>query len=220
MKDINGIDLCNGDLVLFTLKDYRTFEYGLIYNDKIISTTSSHSNLTVYKILQLSAKEENIKNQILDRINKLEHKKSARKEIKFLSNRGQVAGNSYCTLAGDILLYMGKCNINKKEQIDNFNFFSYEQEASTKITSLTGHCYIYLGYVSFDIDYNVVKETYFRHPVLADTVTQRGYISISKNKKRVLKECSYKSPIMTKNFVYSVNRNNKQIGYEKVEVIK
>ena len=116
---------------------------------------------------------------------------------------------------------MGKCNIDKKERIDDFNFFSYKRETSTRTSAFTGHCYIYLGYVSFDIDYNVIKETYFRHPVLADTITQRGYISISKNKKRVLKECSYKSPIVNKKFVYySVNRNNEQIGYDKVEVIK
>lgn len=219
MKDINNINIYEGDLVLLTRKDINTFEYGIFYNNAIVTECSSYPNfISVYKIKDLTDREEKIRAKILDKISNIEHKKAARKELKFLSNREQKIGHSYCTLSGDILLYVGKCHIEKTR---NKNNYSYLYSNDNQIV-LDGYGYMCIGYVSYDIDYNISKESYLCRPALEDTLVKySGNINVVNNKKRVLKQCSYVSPVISKNFVlYRVDSQGKMIAYDEVKIIK
>lgn len=217
MKDINDITLCDGDLVLFTKKENEFISYGIVYDNKIISKYSIHTKLKqIYKIIQLSDREKNIKNNLLDKVKKINDAKLARKELKFLSAKDQVIGNSYCTVSGEIYLYVGKCVIEKKTCKNTFS-------VQTKIETVEGYGYIYIGYVNYDINYNIKCERLFTRPTFENTVISSRTTSIylNKNKKRFVKKCEYKVPVINKNFVYyAIDKSNNIYMYDKVNIKK
>ena len=221
MKDINDITLCNGDMVLFTRKEYGTLLYGIVYNDSIVSKFSIHKNLIqIYKIIQLSNKEKNIKTELLNKIKKIEEVNTARKKLKFLSAKSQVIGNSYCTLSGDIFLYIGKCTVHKKDAYKRCRI-----NKDDNITDSSGYGYICIGYVNYDMNYDIKHEHYFRRPIMANSINH-GYntntpVSITSNKKRFVCQCSYKTPVITNNFVYyGVDQAERPAGYSIIEIMK
>lgn len=216
MKDINDITLGDGDLVLFTKKENEFISYGIVYDNKIISEYSIHTKLTqIYKIIQLSDREKNIKNNLLDKVKKIKDANLARKELKFLSAKDQVIGNSYCTVSGEIYLYIGKCSLEKKR---NKNTFCIQ----TEIKAVEGYGYMYIGYVNYDINYNIKNEILFNRPAFENTVFNgRVNIYLNKSKKRFVKKCEYKVPVINKNFVYyAIDKNNEIYMYDKVNIKK
>jgi hypothetical protein len=215
LKDINDITLGDGDLVLFTKKENEFIAYGIVYDNKIISKYSIHTKLKqIYKIIQLSDREKNIKNNLLDRVKRINDANLARKELKFLSAKDQVIGNSYCTVSGEIYLYVGKCSIERYK-----NLFL----AQAKTETVDGYGYIYIGYVNYDINYNIKCERLFTRPALENTIINSGTTSIylNKNKKRFVKKCEYKVPVINKNFVYyAIDKSNNIYMYDKVNIKK
>jgi hypothetical protein len=111
-------------------------------------------------------------------------------------------------------LYVGKCSIERYK-----NLFL----AQAKTETVEGYGYIYIGYVNFDINYNIKCERLFTRPALENTIINSGTKSIylNKNKKRFVKKCEYKVPVINKNFVYyAIDKSNNIYMYDKVNIKK